>query len=317
MISEIDSFMDYLNAEKNASALTTKSYNNDLLQFYKFLMNDSDDNTDFSKYETSAKMSGDDIEINSITKSDITAFMEYCYDIKLKRSSVSRKLACIKSFFNFLYDSGVIVKNPSSGIGFPKRAGRIPKILYSNQIEGLFDFEVKNFIDYRDRALLETFYSSGARVSEIASADINNLDLERGSLKVRGKGSVDRIVFLTDQAVKWIRLYFSARTKKFPVLSGPVFVNNSGSRLTVRGIFYIIVKRYRNSSLAGKISPHTLRHSFATAMMDEGADIRAIQEMLGHKNISTTQIYTHTTKERLKKVYEEFHPHSSKNFRAE
>jgi site-specific recombinase XerD len=312
VISEIDSFLEYFKFEKNASPKTIDSYNNDLLQFYKFLIDDNEkENT--RVYETSVRINNDDVDINSIKKDDITAFVEYCYDNILKKSSISRKIACLKSFFKFLYNSDIIPINPAARILFPKRSRKIPKILYYNQIEKLFEFNLKKFSDFRDRALLELFYSSGARVSEIASANIENLDMDGHSLKVHGKGSEDRMVFLTDNSVKWMRLYFTERKKKFGEAEGPLFVNSTCSRITSRGILFIVKKRYRESGLPGTISPHTLRHSFATELLNQGADIRSIQEMLGHKNVSTTQIYTHTTKERLRKIYDEFHPHSSRN----
>jgi integrase/recombinase XerC len=313
VITEIDSFLDFFKYEKNASPKTIDSYNDDLIQFYKFLT-DSEDTQNSRIYETNVDIKNDDVDIGSIKKDDITAFIEFCYDRNLQKSSISRKIACLKSFFKFLYNTDIIVINPASRIHFPKLSKKIPKILYYNQIEELFEFKLNDFFDYRDRALLELFYSSGARVSEIASANIENLDPEGNTLKVHGKGSEDRMVFLTDNSVKWIRLYFSERKKKFGEPEGPLFVNNNGVRITTRGILYIVKKRYRESGLPGSISPHTLRHSFATEMLNQGADIRSIQEMLGHKNISTTQIYTHTTKDRLRRIYDEFHPHSSQNY---
>lgn len=321
MISEIDAFLDYLKFEKDASLKTIESYNNDLIQFYKFLTGNSEDPDDNNKsvdktyYDIKVEVKNDDVEIKSISKDDIIAFIEFCYDRGLKKTSISRKIATLKSFYKFLYNASIVPNNPTKKIQFPKGGKKIPKILYYNQIEKLFQFDLKSFIDYRDRTILEVFYSSGARVSEIASAYMENIDLDNGTMKVHGKGSEDRMVFLTEDTVKWIRKYKAQREKKFRNTEGPLFINSRGERITVRGIFYIIDKRYRESGLAGNISPHVLRHSFATELLNRGADIRAIQEMLGHKNISTTQIYTHTTKERIKKVYEEFHPHSSRNFR--
>jgi len=321
VISEIDAFLDYLKFEKDASLKTIGSYNNDLIQLYKFLtgnIENPDDNNksiDRTYYDIQVEVKNDDVEIKSIRKDDIIAFIEFCYDRGLKKTSISRKIATLKSFYKFLYNASIVPNNPTKKIQFPKGGKKIPKILYYNQIEKLFQFDLKSFIDYRDRTILEVFYSSGARVSEIASADMENIDLDNCTMKVHGKGSEDRMVFLTADTVRWIRKYKAQREKKFRNTEGPLFINNRGERITVRGIFHIIDKRYRESGLAGNISPHVLRHSFATELLNRGADIRAIQEMLGHKSISTTQIYTHTTKERIKKVYEEFHPHSSRNFK--
>jgi len=313
MIDEIDSFCNYIIIEKNFSANTIESYYRDLLQFYRFLKGDVDKEINLDFYDINIIIEDNDVLITSIDQNDIRGFIEYCYDKGLKKTSISRKIACLKSFFKFLYNNNLIKKNPSKDIYFPKTEKKIPNFLYYNQIERLSNFELKNFIDFRDMALLNIFYSTGARVSEIASADIKNLNITKGMLKVYGKGSIERIVFLTEETVKHTKIYFHERKKKFLEITDPLFINNRGGRITERGIFYIIKKRVRLSGLMGNISPHTLRHSFATELLNRGADIRAIQEMLGHKSISSTQRYTHTTKERLLKVYEKCHPHSNKN----
>ncbi len=314
MVNEIDQFLQYLECEKNSSRMTIESYNDDLLQFYNFLAGRGiDENIDYSVYSVDVIIKDDDIDIASIGQNSITAFIEYCYDRGMKKSSISRKIACLRSFFRFLYNNDIISRNPAIKIHFPKKGRQIPKFLFYNQIEELLSFPVNGFLGTRDRALLEVFYSSGARVSEIASAEMENLYLDGGSLKVIGKGGDERTVFLTDESVRWLKKYFAMRKEKFGSIDGPLFVNSRGRRITVRGIFYIIVKRSREAGLLQGISPHTLRHSFATELLNQGADIRAIQEMLGHKNLSTTQIYTHTTKERLREVYDAFHPHSSRN----
>jgi integrase/recombinase XerC len=313
MIVEIDKFMRYLIVQKNASPRTVESYNVDLLQFYRFLVGDYRDPSGY-EYEVDVEIVEDDVLIESIDKNDIKGFVEYCYDIGLSIITISRKIAAIKSFFRFLYNNDIIPNNPAVSVNSPKRSNKIPKFLYYNQIENLLDFPLEGFLDFRDRALLEVFYSSGARVSEIASADLADVEFERGLLKVHGKGSVERIVFLTDESMHWVRRYLKERERRFRELSEPLFVNNNGKRLTVRGIFYIIVKRAGETGTLGNISPHTLRHSFATEMLNQGADIRAVQEMLGHKNLSTTQTYTHTTRERLRRAYERYHPHAGADY---
>lgn len=153
-------------------------------------------------------------------------------------------------------------------------------------------------------------YATGCRVAELAGADLQNLNLDEGRLRVYGKGREERYVFLTDDAVAQLLSYLKERERQFKVLSDPLFVNNRGERLTVRGIFYIVTKRIRQAGLIEKLGPHTFRHSFATELLNEGADLRAVQEMLGHKSLSTTQIYTHTTTSGLKKMYDRAHPHA-------
>lgn len=306
-------FLDYLECEKGASVMTLKSYSDDLKQFHRFLL----DAGSVEDYDITVQSSDDDVDVKSIRKDDITGFIEYCYDRGLKKTSISRKIACLKSFFKFLCNNDITDSNPAVNINFPRGTKKIPAFLYPEQIDALLDFELKDFIDYRDRAMLEVFYSTGARVSEIALADMTDLDIEKGMLRVCGKGSVERMVFLTDETLRFVKHYLKERSARFKEITEPFFINNKGARITVRGIFYIITKRATECGLIQKISPHTLRHSFATGLLKQGADIRAIQDMLGHKSISTTQVYTHTSRERLREVIEEFHPHSSRNYKNE
>ncbi|MDY6935397.1 MAG: tyrosine-type recombinase/integrase [Spirochaetota bacterium] len=310
MIKEIDQFMDYLECEKGAANKTRQAYNRDLIQFYKFLMKDYCKDKENNYYDIDVVIRDDDVLVNSIGQDEISGFVEFCYDMGLKKTSISRKIACIKSFFKFLYNNELINLNPAIRINFPKGIKKIPRFLYHDKISELLSFDLTNFLDFRDRALLELFYSSGARVSEIASANIKNLNLSDGTLKVFGKGSVDRVVFLTDDTSIWMERYLKRREVEFGEFTEPLFVNSAGKRITVRGIFYIVDKRAKSAGMMERVSPHMLRHSFATELMNQGADIRAIQEMLGHKSISATQVYTHTTKERLKSVYEKYHPHA-------
>lgn len=309
MLVEIDSYMNYLDYEKNVSEKTIESYSRDLQQFHRFLIADSREETGYS-YEVDVVIHDEDVEIESISRDDITAFVEYCYDRGLKRSSIERKIAAVRSFFLFLLNREFISENPAGTVTYPRKEKRLPDFLTHRQITELLEFEKKNFYDYRDMALLEMFYSTGARVSELAGANINDIDFENSRLTVMGKGSEERVVFLNDAAVREIREYLAVRKERSGTGTGALFINGRGSRLTVRGIYDIVVKRAKRAGIAERVSPHSLRHSFATEMLNQGADIRAVQEMLGHKNISTTQVYTHTTKERLRRTYNRFHPHA-------
>ena len=311
MINEIDQFMDYLSFERNSSEKTIHAYNTDLIQYLNFLHGDYEEKE--HDYNINVKIVNDDVLLDSIKSDDITAFIEYLYDMKLKRSSIERKIATIKSFFKFLFNREVIERNPAEKIFYPKKESRLPKFLYNNQILEILNFDRNNFFDFRDRAILEVFYSTGARVSELNLADISDVDFLNLRIKVFGKGREERIVFLTSGAVQSIKDYLAEQKKKFGSALDPLFVNKFGTRLTVRGIYDVVNNRTKNAGIFDKISPHTLRHSFATELLDQGADIRAVQEMLGHKNISTTQVYTHTTKARLRKVYNRFHPHANGN----
>jgi integrase/recombinase XerC len=291
---EIDRFLEYLRFERNAPEKTVRAYSTDLMQLYGFLAEEG---------------GNDEVPLSSVTVDDLRAFIGHCHDIGMKKSSISRKIAAVKSFYKYLVNDGTLGASPASGLHFPRKEKKLPRFLYIEQVEKILAFPLEDFLDYRDRALLETFYSSGARVSELASADFNGYEPAGGALRVMGKGSVERIVFLTGSAVESIDAYMAERRKKFKSADGPLFVNARGGRISVRGIFDVVVRRSRESGVLVKVSPHTFRHSFATELLNRGADIRAVQEMLGHRSLSTTQVYTHTTKSRLQKLYRRCHPH--------
>jgi len=307
VIVEIDLFMDYLSVERNMSVNTIDAYNHDLMEFLEFMLSDE---AVSDLYGIEVELDGHDVQVSSITKDTIRAFVEYRFDGGLKKSSIRRTIATLKSFFKFLYNRDMVSLNPASSIVFPKGERKLPHFLTEKQVNVLLDFPLEKFIDYRDRALLEVFYSSGARVSELVWAKYLDCDLKRSALRVRGKGSIERFVFLTPTSVEALGEYLDQRKKKFHSITEPLFVNDRGGAITQRGIFYAIEKRAMQAGFPAKVTPHMLRHSFATEMMNQGADLRAVQEMLGHKSLSTTQIYTHTTKNRLRDVYDRFHPHS-------
>ena len=235
MYAEIDRFMDYLLSERNASRMTVKSYNDDLVQFAAFLAGLEDEEFQTQKGDS-------DLAAGEITPELIRAFVESCYDRSLKKSSISRKIACLKSFFTYLYNERIIDRNPAAEVSFPRREKPLPRFLYNGEVERILDFPVESFPDFRDRAILETFYATGARVSELAVAEYVDLDLNARSLRVLGKGARERVVFLTDDAVKRIREYLAERRKLFGSLDGPLFVNARGGRLSARGIFGIVDK---------------------------------------------------------------------------
>jgi integrase/recombinase XerC len=308
MSIEIDGFISYLRYEKNSAIKTCGSYAQDLRQFMSFLLQYSNSNE--SRYDVSVSCESFDVESQSINTSDITAFIEFLYDSGLKRSSIERKIASIKTFFKYLYHRNIIPDDPALNVRYPKKEKRLPKFFSDKQIGAIIDFDAENFTDCRDMALLETLYSTGARVSELSSADIESLDLDGGRLRVIGKGSKERLLFLTESAKKAIVKYLSKRTMAQTSVLGPLFINHRGGRLSVRAIYDITVRRGYSGGSIERVNPHSLRHSFATELLNNGADIRAVQEMLGHSSLSTTQIYTHTTTERLKRVHESCHPHA-------
>ncbi|MBN1501699.1 MAG: tyrosine-type recombinase/integrase [Spirochaetes bacterium] len=307
MLTEIDKFMEYLSVEKNYSEKTSESYYNDLSEMASFFSGAIEKQA--YDYELSFEKS-EDTDIHSVLTSDIKEFIGYLFDRNLERSSIQRKLSAIRSFFKFLYNRSYIETNPAAALINPKSKKRVPRFLYNEQLEDILNFETDNFIDYRDKALLEMFYSTGCRTSELRFAQLCNLDLRKGTLKVTGKGRKERIVFLGRACIRSLNRYLIIRKKKFIFLKGPVFVNNKNKGLSRKGIFCIVRKRAKAAGFTDYVSPHTLRHSFATELLNRGADIKAVQDLLGHKNISTTQIYTHTSREKLKQIYEKTHPHA-------
>lgn len=309
MLSALDAFINYILFEKNYADKTANAYRIDLLQLYDFLTGDVEESfKDY--YELDVVLKNGEPLIPTVTVSDLRSFIEYCFEKNLKKSSLERKIAVLRSFFTFLLRRGFIDSDPSRKLIYPKREQRLPRFLYIKEYESLINFEVNNIFDARDKAILSMFYSTGARISEIRDAEMSDLDIQAGRLKVKGKGSDERLVFLTTESLNFLNEYFIERKRLFGEIKGAIFLNKNGGPLSVRGIYDLVMKRAAAAGLSHKITPHTLRHSFATEILNQGADIRAVQEMLGHKSISTTQKYTHTTKERLKKVYNKFHPHS-------
>lgn len=302
MTDEIDGFLDYLKYERNLSSNTVLAYGTDLAHLYRFLSGD---------------LTADEPDVSSVKKSDLRSYLEYMYDEGLSKRTMERRIAAVRSFFKHLESKGAINSNPSEGLIYPKRGKRLPGFIRSGDTDKIEDFKLEKFTDYRDMALLKLLYSTGCRIGEIHSANMEDLDLDSRRLKVNGKGGVERYVFLTDETADMMRLYLDMRRREFGEPAGAVIVNSRGGRITERGMFNIVVRRVREAGVYGHITPHSFRHTFATDLLNNGANIRAVQEMLGHKNLSTTQIYTHTTKERLKQVYNSAHPQAMKSKRPE
>jgi integrase/recombinase XerC len=294
----IDEFMVYLKVEKNASEKTMESYQNDLFQLISFLVEELATNDN-------------NITPDMVTHLQIRKYLSTLQKKQLARASIARKLATYRTFFKFLCREEIIEYNPIKAIATPKLEKRLPNFLYQDEMNKLLEAPDKDTpFGLRDRAILETFYSSGLRISELVTIDVSQLDFSLGYLRVMGKGSKERIVPLGSYAIKAINTYLETGRPK--LITDPqeqaVFLNKHGKRLTPRGIRYMLDKYVEEISLAHHISPHTLRHTFATHLLENGADLRAVQELLGHVSMSTTQIYTHVTKERLRNVYKNTHP---------
>ena len=284
----IDKFINYLKIEKNVSNHTIINYTIDLKAFSLFL---------------------GEADIDSVDHLALRRFLAELRGKNYSKRTIARKLASLRSFFKFLYREGHIISNPITAISSPKLDKKLPKFLDIGKVTKLIlSPDVKKESGLRDRAILETLYSCGIRVSELVGLDMDDVDFISGVIKVLGKGRKERIVPIGDMALLSIRKYAEAKLRSRAKDNRAVFLNSRGSRLTDRIVRRVIDKYIHACSIEEKISPHSLRHSFATHLLDRGADLRSVQELLGHMNLSTTQIYTHVTMERLKNVYDKAHP---------
>ena len=284
----IEKFINYLKVEKNASEHTIINYTIDLKAFALFL---------------------GDKDIGSIDHLTLRRFLAEMRAKNYAKRTMARKLAALRTFFRFLFREGHIKTNPITAVSTPKLDKKLPKFLDVEQVSRLIMKPDDSTVPgARDRAIFETLYSSGLRVSELVGLDDDDIDFISGVVKVLGKGSKERIVPIGDQALRAIRSYLDKRSVDKVKDKHAVFLNKSGTRLTDRSVRRIVDKYIKLCSIEAKISPHSLRHSFATHLLDRGADLRSVQELLGHMNLSTTQIYTHVTMERLKSVYDKAHP---------
>ncbi len=245
----------------------------------------------------------------------IREFLAYLYAQNYTKSTTARKLATLRSFFKFLIRRGVVSVNPLSTIRTPKQEKRLPRCLDLEQVQKLLDApEDNDLLGARDKAMLEILYSSGIRVSELVELEMSDMDLQEGILRVRGKGRKDRLTPIGSQAIKAVQRYFELRNADVK-LQNPhtqrVFLNKHGEPLSTRSVRRKLDKYLVEAGLDPGISPHTLRHSFATHLLNNGADLRSVQELLGHQSLSTTQIYTHLTTSRVKQVYDDAHPRAN------
>lgn len=296
MEDAITAFVTYLNAERNASPETIRSYRSDLQQLEQFLRH-------IGKRTTP-------IQVDAVTTEEIRSYLHGLDHQGEKASSLARKLACVRSFYRFLTREGLAHKNPAEHIRSPKLPKSLPRVLTKDDANALMEFPVgASPLSFRDRALLETLYSTGARVSELVGINRGDLSETDGLVRLRGKGRKERIVPIGTVALQAIHDYERSLKDgtKISELSAPVFLNHRGERITTRSVARI-VSRYSSRLAGGAVSPHALRHSYATHLLDEGADLRAIQEMLGHASLSTTQKYTHLAMDQLLAVYDKAHP---------
>ncbi len=286
----IGKFLRYLEIERNASGHTVLNYKLDLFDFKKFLQDKPAEKVDYLT---------------------LRKYLVYLKESNLTNRTISRRISCLRSFYRFLFREGLVKSNPVLMLSSPKQDKMLPIFLTENEVEKLIETPDKGEVSgLRDRAILETLYSTGMRVSELVSLNNDDVDSLGTTVTVMGKGKKERMLPIGDKAINAINKYRSARSARNKTKREikALFLNKNNGRLSDRGIRKIMDKHIRTASLRSGVSPHTLRHSFATHLLDRGADLRSVQELLGHANLSTTQIYTHLTTEKLKSVYQKAHP---------
>ena len=300
----IKRFIRYLHDEKGYSKHTQRNYKVDLEQFSSFLAR-----------EMALPLNDPGFSLEEIESKTIRKFVGSLYG-KLKRTTIARKLSAVRSFFLFLEKEGLIKTNPAGELQSPKLEKYIPSHLPVDEVFRLMDLPNRErSLGLRDLAILEVLYSCGIRVAELAGMDVSSIDHDQRLVKVTGKGNKERLVPIGRQALKAVKAYLAAtdEVRKRAALKGegePLFMNFRGGRLTTRSIGRIVKQYADEGGLTEDISPHSMRHTFATHMLDGGADLRSVQELLGHKSLSTTQKYTHVSLDRLMEVYDKAHPRS-------
>lgn len=297
----IERYVQYLRYERNASSHTVRNYRSDLIQFRDFL---------------ARGRPGARVDVKRVDPLNIRGFLAHLFEKEEKKTSVARKLAAVRAFFKFLTRERVLKQNPALTVSTPKLAKTLPRILTEEEINGLLDrlAEMAKSGDpalARDRAILELLYASGLRVSELVGLDLSRVNFGDGMLLVRGKGRKERIVPFGSKAKQALNDYLPAREKLLKekkATSPALFLNARGGRLTTRSVDRLVKKYVRAFAPDVRVSPHSLRHAFASHLLTEGADLRAIQEMLGHKSLATTQKYTQVSIKQLMDVYDRTHP---------
>lgn len=289
----IELFLNYLSVERGLSSNTIISYREDIKSYFNFLKSVNINN------------------LSDTSRHDITNFMLFQKDKGMNANSIARRLAAIKAFYRFLTRERILKEDPSSMVDSPKLWKRIPETLSVNEIEALLSQpDIRDKQGIRDRAILETLYATGMRVSEAANLRLDNVNLDIGFLRCLGKGNKERVIPLGKKAIASLKRYLEvSRPKQLKGRQSDfLFLNRFGKRISRQSLWKIIKRYARQARIKKSIKPHILRHSFATHLLERGADLRSVQEMLGHANISTTQIYTHISRERLKAIHKMFHP---------
>jgi integrase/recombinase XerC len=290
-------FLRYLALEKNASAHTVKCYREDLTQALEFFRT------------LPAKI----LQPSQLTTRPLRAYLAWLHEQGYARTTIARRMAALRSWCRFLCRQGVLSANPADGLRSPRQERKLPHFLGEDDLVRLLESPTAETpLGLRDRAILETLYSAGLRVSELTGLNVTDLDLDSGIAMIRGKGRRERLALLGTRALEalsnWLAVRDSVAARKASRARDAVFLNKNATRLASRSVGRLVEKYLAQAGLDPRTSPHTLRHSFATHLLDRGADIRSVQELLGHKSLGTTQIYTHVTTNRLQDSYRKAHP---------
>lgn len=294
--NRVNEFLSYVQIEKNYSPNTIQAYSKDLNAFTVYLEENHKE-----------EVLSDPEALSYII---MRHYLAYLQKQGLDKRSISRKLSAARSFYRFLMRQEIVLHNPASEVASPKLENKLPVFLYPEEIEALMSATAEDLWGMRDRSIMEVLYGCGLRVSELVSMNIRNIDCNVGFVRVVGKGRKERIVPIGDLAIDAVQTYLALRTAagKTAGLDEPLFINQREGRLTDRSIRMILNKYIEKAFIDKDISPHSLRHSFATHLLENGADLRSVQELLGHKNISTTQIYTHLSMTTIRDAYNKSHP---------
>jgi integrase/recombinase XerC len=291
-MDSVGGFLSHLKVERRASEHTIRSYEHDLALYRRYL----------------TESQGEDSDVTAVSPARLRRYSAWLSGEGYAASTVARRLASLRSFFRYLRRTGAVLTDPTAGLRNPKQPKRLPRLLRIDEVIRVLDtIPLETMLGVRDRAMFETLYGGGLRVSELVGLDVDDLDSEQELVRVRGKGRRERLCPIGPMALYWLCQWLRHRRCKDPSARA-LFLNQRGTRLTTRSVGRLLERHLARSGLTNSASPHTLRHSFATHLLDLGADLRSVQELLGHRKLTTTQIYTHVTQERMLDIYHGAHP---------
>lgn len=297
-LPHVEEYLAYLRSVRNLSDASIRAYRGDLCAF-------------------AAWLARNELDQDSVDGALVRRYVAHLTRLNAAVSTVNRSLSALKGYFRFLERTGRATGSPLDGVRGLKPPGRLPGFLFEEEVSQLLAFEGSDFASLRDRLILELLYSTGCRISELVAVNLDEIDYKRGRVVVHGKGRKDRFVFLGAPARQVLADYLPLRSERLVRLGllneKALVINANGRRITQRGVAGIIRKRVLEKGIAKHVSPHTFRHTFATHILDRGADIRVVQELLGHSSLSTTQVYTHLGLGALKRIYEQAHPHAGRD----